>query len=428
MIRILLFAFLVLNLSGCARATFKYVGNGNNGQSGPPDQNVDPTPTATPFCDPDEFPNGCPTPTPTPVPTATPTPVPTATPTPAPTATPTPKPTATPTPQPTPTATPTPQPTPTATPTPNPTPTATPSATPTPPLTETFEQSNEKGKVDILFVVDNSRSMATQQVKLGTRFPNFNQALAGVDYHLGIITTDVETYNADGSKGRLAKLQGPKAKGNVLTSDNKNAEKIFDKTVRRGANGSGNEQPLAATMLALEKQNAENKGMFRYGVNLAVIVLSDEDEWSDGKKGAKAADLLAKAKVELPESQFEVFGIIIKPGDAKCLNEQYAEDPSNKKHDNAYYGSRVAELAASTGGSIHSICEKDYSAPLVSIANGVKQLISTYILSHDPVPGTVAVRLSNGQPAQYRVEGRKVIFTVVPPAGTRIEVTYTPAN
>src|SRR5438552_17585742 len=66
-------------------------------------------------------------------------------------------------------------------------------------FSEIFTQNKAQGEVDILIVSDNSSSMAAQQEKLGERFAQFTSALNQIDYHIGVITTDVEN-NSSGSK------------------------------------------------------------------------------------------------------------------------------------------------------------------------------------------------------------------------------------
>src|SRR5262245_37249544 len=59
-----------------------------------------------------------------------------------------------------------------------------PAATPTP--------------ADILFVVDNSGSMADEQQRLADNFDKFINQIAGAgDYQIGIVSTDLETMNGE---------------------------------------------------------------------------------------------------------------------------------------------------------------------------------------------------------------------------------------
>ena len=53
----------------------------------------------------------------------------------------------------------------------------------------------QPGKVDVLFVNDNSASMSWEQARIADRFVNFVQQLdgTGIDYRIGMVTTDVSS-------------------------------------------------------------------------------------------------------------------------------------------------------------------------------------------------------------------------------------------
>ena len=69
-----------------------------------------------------------------------------------------------------------------------------------------YTQSPDQ-KSDVLFVVDSSGSMAEEQQKLTTNFPYFFEYLVtqGVDYHIGVVSTDMDDENA---KGKLREIDG----------------------------------------------------------------------------------------------------------------------------------------------------------------------------------------------------------------------------
>ena len=58
-----------------------------------------------------------------------------------------------------------------------------------------------KKDVDILFVIDNSPSMSPKQKALAENIPKFIEKIDsfGVNYHVGIVTTDVGTTVSDGA-------------------------------------------------------------------------------------------------------------------------------------------------------------------------------------------------------------------------------------
>ncbi len=370
-----------------------------------------------------------PSPTPAPTPIA---PVPTPVPTPPPDADPTPVP---PTPTPVP---PTPTPVP-PTPTPVP-PTPTPVPTPDRRVTESFTQAENAGKVDILIIADNSASMDKEQKKMASRFTNFISAIKDLDYQIGITTTDLSGPLGSGfaTDGRLVNYTGTSEK--ILTPKTPNSEQLFLKTIQREETidcssrskppycPSGDEEPLRAMISAIDQRATANLGFFRDTVDLAIVVLSDEDEMSDGTSPntTRPGTVLNAFKAAFQDTKkMMVHGIIIQPGDKKCLKAQKAESPSGNA---GYYGNNVNALAKSTGGRTYSICASDYGTNLSSISQDVRKLVSSFELGAEPQPGsTVTVTLWPAAPQiTWRIENKLVVFSSPPPPGTRIEVRYIP--
>lgn len=283
-------------------------------------------------------------------------------------------------------------------------------------FTESFTQNKAQGEVDILIVSDNSSSMAADQIKLGERFSQFTKALNQIDYQIGVITTDVES-NSNNSKGSLVTL--PNQKSRVLKSGAANAEATFASMVTVGAAGSGNEQAMLASMMAFDKRNSENSGFFRDSTDVAILVLSDEDEMSNGASGTAANEVLQHFQKTFGESKrLLAFGIIVKPGDQACLAQQLSDSAGGS------YGTRAAELARLTGGETFSICDSDYSDSLTAIGEKVRNLVFSIQLSQAPVARSVRVEISTGEQIGFRVEGKRVIFDRAPRQGARIIVTY----
>ena len=167
--------------------------------------------------------------------------------------------------------------------------------------------------LDILFVVDDSSSMADKQANLVANFPNFINVLAtgpgGLpNLHLGVITTDMGTKgSADASpgpaigqlgqggcaglgKGGALQVSGAPVTGTFISdialtdgSRQKNytgdLSSVFGMMARVGAGGCGFEQPLASVRAALAN-NPANAGFLRPSALLAVIFLTDEDDCS----------------------------------------------------------------------------------------------------------------------------------------------------
>ena len=163
--------------------------------------------------------------------------------------------------------------------------------------------------LDILFLIDDSPSMADKQNNLKLAFPSFEAALQGIagglpNLHIGVATSDM------GTKGSAVLTPGPaigggpggcsgtgkngvlQANGVTLSHGNYlealrggsqnftgDLPTAFSAIASVGQAGCGFEQHLAGVRAALN-ENAANTGFLRDSANLAVIVLADEDDCS----------------------------------------------------------------------------------------------------------------------------------------------------
>ncbi|RYZ77447.1 MAG: hypothetical protein EOP05_01800 [Proteobacteria bacterium] len=306
-----------------------------------------------------------------------------------------------------------------------------PTPVPQPKVLESFTQDESANKVDVLVINDNSYSMEVEQTKMAEKFPSFISAFEGLDYQITMTTTDIGSADAKlNLSGRVVNWSGTPSK--FLTSKTSSANSVFKNTIRReetigcvkrGDCPSGDEQPLRAAMLAMDQRLTTNAGVFRDNTDLAIIVLSDEDELSDGGPMAtKPKEVIERFRAHFGNSKgLAVYGIVIQPGDEACRKNQLKQ---TKGGNGAYFGTHVTELAALTGGSTVSICEADYSKSLADISSSVRRLVGTFELNQTPVAGSVEVVLTPAQKIPFKVVGKKVIFDTPPPAGTRVEISY----
>jgi hypothetical protein len=173
---------------------------------------------------------------------------------------------------------------------------------------------------DILFVVDDSNSMAEEQVNLADNLGAFIDALVASpvqnEFQIGITTTSVQDFqgrthyvvvgpekdNPYPAGALVARDPGSTTAGDLLydavaysatngwggarillkgASDAEIA--AFKENFRVGTYGSGKEQPFRAARLALSDriQDGTNAGFLRHGARLAVIFVTDEDDCSD---------------------------------------------------------------------------------------------------------------------------------------------------
>lgn len=167
--------------------------------------------------------------------------------------------------------------------------------------------------IDILFVIDDSPSMADKQTNLRNNFPNFINVLNTIEgglpnVHIGVVTSDLGTKAADGtaattipgsvggcssSGGKNGNLQtnGTTVVTGTYISDIKDTTGMrqvnytgmlsdaFTAIASVGAAGCGFEQHIEAAKRALDN-NPGNAGFLRPTAYLAIIFLADEDDCS----------------------------------------------------------------------------------------------------------------------------------------------------
>lgn len=164
---------------------------------------------------------------------------------------------------------------------------------------------------DILFVIDNSRSMREEQDKVLAQLRTFVESLVSGpvenDFQIGVVTTGISQYvtTCDGQgpndllefpgesgllqHGRLAAGELPLLSSRDLKTGREAWLAKVSLLLDQGVDGSGQEQGLEAARRALSSPLIDasptgnppgNQGLLRAGSRLLVIVLSDEDDCS----------------------------------------------------------------------------------------------------------------------------------------------------
>ncbi len=160
--------------------------------------------------------------------------------------------------------------------------------------------------IDVLFVIDNSGSMAEEQASLSNNFNRFIAVLENIEgglpnIHLGVVSTDVGAgpFNISGCSGHgdNGQLQSAPngsctppsgafisdiddgAGGRIRNYTDTLAE-TFSCIGRLGIDGCGFEQPFESMKRALNGSNPTNAEFLRPSAFLAVIFITDEDDCS----------------------------------------------------------------------------------------------------------------------------------------------------
>ena len=214
--------------------------------------------------------------------------------------------------------------------------------------------------VDLLFIVDNSTSMAVSQAQLSLAFPSIISVLQAlqVDWQMGLISTDMTDPT---HRGRLLPLD--ESGSRILTPATANGTAAFQNALIMGTDGSQLERSFTAAWQSINPPLAshENEGFSRPGSRLVMIALSDEDDCSDeGNLPVEgSAACVAQAQLLVPVSEFLArflsthdqaidlsFHAIVETGSQGGLDGCEGNSPGN----------RYIDLAGLTGGSVHPIC------------------------------------------------------------------------
>jgi hypothetical protein len=293
-------------------------------------------------------------------------------------------------------------------------------------------------QVDVLAIIDTSKSMTVERTKLGSRMKTFTDQLQGLDWQLCVTTTDPATagdlYKFTNDQYVLTK-NSPTTNADVDGDGTIDFNDVFLETLGTFKEGSGDEQGIAATGYTISntKQNC-----FRDGAALAAVVISDEDEYSAGGfDDTKSSDqwhaLNADNKPQFvfdslqtrfndDQKIFTFSSIVIRSTDdlnsagMKCIDEQAAEGYE------AFYGRRYEQLSQLTGGITGNICADDYGSQLAGIGTEVKNTLQAVTLECAPVIAP-EVTVSTGAQA-YTVTGNKIVFASQVAAGTVVTVKY----
>lgn len=243
---------------------------------------------------------------------------------------------------------------------------------------DVFDQK-AAAQVDILWIIDNSESMAAEQYKIASRFNQFfNQLITSqVDYHIGIVTSDdaemgvLRTYTGVDVAGcagcrfidNTVPCGDPSVDVSGMTDSEAEAallnacpaQLVFRKLVSVGIDGSSLEEGFEQAARALGAWDidpatslpdpatipAENAGFLRTEASLYVIFVSDEEEGAkqdgppvryfqrlfEGLKGAGNENKVAIAAItgypatDPPADVTDVCGILETTFDSSVAND-----------------------------------------------------------------------------------------------------------
>lgn len=268
---------------------------------------------------------------------------------------------------------------------------------------DAFTQTEEP-PADVLFVVDDSASMAEEQENLSANFGAFLELLGDTtaDFRIGVTTTDP--------------ARGGVLVGAVLTPDSADAANSFAAQMAVGTSGARDEQGLAMGVLGLRED--VNPDFLREQGLAHVVFVSDEDDHSEGTVESYITGLKAAAIGE----GVTVHALV---GDipAGCMSGSSAADA----------GTRYLEVAAAFEGLHESICADDYADVLEALGLAVSGWNPVFPLSELAAETTITVWVEDVKMPRreedgwtYSIGENAIVFSghAIPRPGMQVRVTY----
>lgn len=289
---------------------------------------------------------------------------------------------------------------------------------------QSFSQApSYNNQVDVVMVVDNSDSMLKYQQRLADQMPAFIERLGqmGLNYQIAVVTTDVRS---GGNWGRFIGSPG------VLKNSTSGLVELLRRRIMDGQSGSSVEQGLVSLQRALSstQMNTELQGFLRPGALLAVVVLSNEDDYSPGS-AASYITFLDQLKGKFPSGArawvANYIGLL-------SLNEPCATDGELRE-----IGLRYLELVSASGGVRESICGQNLAQAANNLRVRIGQLLTDFYLNQLPkvetievVVNGVSVRNDSKSGWTYDAKGNFIRFhgEAVPKAFDSIEIKFAPAR
>ncbi len=263
--------------------------------------------------------------------------------------------------------------------------------------------------VDILFVIDNSGSMGSNQTNIKNNFDTFMNAFtaAGVSYQIALITTDSSSFVGD-----------------VITNATTDPVTEFNNQIDSiGTSGSAHEKGLWYAYESTTTGDASPgsiTGFQRSSARLVVVYVSDEPDFSDHAYGSGGSSTMAP-------SDYSASLLSLKSSSSLVVAHAISGDyPSGcSTNGGAQFGEGYYDVVNDLGGTFMSICASDWSGTMDTLARDSLAQVA-FALSDIPIEDTIEVTVDGviSTDWSYETSSNAIIFTVSPPDGSTVDINY----
>ncbi|MFZ4403879.1 MAG: hypothetical protein ACOYOK_07235 [Pseudobdellovibrionaceae bacterium] len=326
------------------------------------------------------------------------------------------------------------------------------------PESNTYTQSSSYAprKIDILWVVDNSGSMATSQNNLATNFSSFINRFQenNYDFHMAVASTDAweKKFNSNSTKSRirdggLVSISPTNVTTHsgvfVMDPTTVGLTSTFITNITLGVYGNGDERAFESIRQTLN--DTWNSSFRRTDAFLSVIIVSDEDDFSHSTNSLNESYNNAGLS---PVSDYVTYLDTLtnsKPGSAKNYsvnaiaiwdNTCRATLTANDSFGGRKIATRYGQLADATSGIKASLCS-NFGTSLQIITDSILELSNTFKLNRVPVESTIRILVNGASVSQSSSNGwtydsttNSIVFhgAAVPPADASIVINFDPAT
>jgi len=285
--------------------------------------------------------------------------------------------------------------------------------------------------VDVLFVMENSGSMAMRQADIVAAAGEFiRQAqLHSVDFHIGVIATEVnqtETNVGDPPRDIIpgALVQAP-GRPRILENTTPDLASAFSENLNLGSCCSDEQEAgLQAAWMSMTPPliNDENSGFFRDDARLNIIAFGDEDDQSE----------------EDPDYYLGYFDVQYPGGGDWMMVSAVNGELPDGCGDYVTAAPRYNQAVEETDGLFRSICTDDFTPVMAALAKHAFRPPRFFFLSENALESSIQVTVNDNPVPQagspggadgwtYLAGENAVWFgdSVVPPFGATVVVRFT---
>jgi cysteine-rich repeat protein len=285
--------------------------------------------------------------------------------------------------------------------------------------TDVFDFSSPQA--DVLFVVDDSCSMTTEQEALADDFSTFSDTLLsrGVDLHFAVVTTDMTDL------ARQGRMIGMPA---YLTHNSMNLSDEMETRLQPGTSGSGSEMGILAALTAVTPplSAAENMGFLRTDADLVIVMMSDEDDQSDDQLlGGSIQDAVNTLESAAENGELSI-SAISGPALGRCNGPYGQARTAGRYHEvvTRTQNGLALSLCTDIGNSLQTLADHLFGGPAFQLQ--AEPIESTIVVE---VNGTAVSSSNMGATVwTYDAVTTSVVFAAgqVPANGAQIRITYNP--